>query len=426
METPIRDCDLVVAGTGIAGMAAAFFAARRGLSVVQAGSTGEIVFASGLMDVLGVHPVEGGRRLASPWEGMSRLAVDEPEHPYSKLDQSRLREAFGEFLGWLGECGMPYRMGGDTNLRVLSPMGTVKTTWAVPETMWEGVAALEAKRPCLLVDFYGLREYSARQIVDTIGDAWPGLRPLRIEFPGTPMRPLLTGIMGQAMELRANRVKLADSIRPHLGDATCVGLPAILGLYHPDVVLAELQELLGVPVFEIPTLPASVPGLRLKNLLEGHIQSQGVELLLQRKVLGIRHEADGLCHVAIGQRDAEMTVRARGVILATGRFIGHGLYAERDRIRETVLGLPVSQPEDRTKWHSHEMFDPAGHPVSRAGVMVDDMFRPVDATGNVLHKGVYAVGTLLAHQDWMRQKCGAGLAVGTAVAAVDAFLREHP
>ncbi len=51
-------CDLLVIGRGMAGMASALFAANRGLSTVQVGMTGEIVFASGLLDLMGVHPIE--------------------------------------------------------------------------------------------------------------------------------------------------------------------------------------------------------------------------------------------------------------------------------------------------------------------------------------------------------------------------------
>ena len=54
-EKPIK-CDLCVIGSGLAGMAATFFAATRDLSVAQVGHTGEIIFASGLLDLLGVHP----------------------------------------------------------------------------------------------------------------------------------------------------------------------------------------------------------------------------------------------------------------------------------------------------------------------------------------------------------------------------------
>lgn len=419
MAIPTHTYDVVVAGTGMAGMATAFFAARAGLSVLQLGGTGEIVFTSGLIDVLGCvdrHPVD------APWNALEVFIQREPAHPYARLEATSMRKSIEDFLDWLATCGMPYRTGGDKNVRTITPMGTIKTTWAVPETMWEGVVALEERRPCLLVDFHGLREYSAQQIVDTLGDSWPTLRTARVEFPGTPMRPLLTGIMGQAMELQANRVRLVEAIKPHLGDATCVGLPAILGLYHPHTVLEELTALLGVPVFEIPTLPASVPGLRLKNLMEGHIAAQGVTLMLQRAVDSVTFDAEGLPTVAItpiGASTPELYVTARTLVLATGRFLGHGLYAERSGIRETILNLPLYQPEDRTQWHSHEMFDSKGHQISRAGVLVDDAFCPVDAEGSVVYPHVRAVGALLAHQDWMRQKCGGGLAIATAYAAIE-------
>ena len=49
-----HSCDLMVIGAGMAGMAAALFAARRGLSVAQTGLTGETLYASGLFDLYGV------------------------------------------------------------------------------------------------------------------------------------------------------------------------------------------------------------------------------------------------------------------------------------------------------------------------------------------------------------------------------------
>lgn len=68
--------DLAVIGTGMAGAAAAVFAASRGLTVAQVGETGEIIFASGYLDLLGVHPPENGRILNDPWAGLAQLARD--------------------------------------------------------------------------------------------------------------------------------------------------------------------------------------------------------------------------------------------------------------------------------------------------------------------------------------------------------------
>ena len=40
---------------------------------------------------------------------------------------------------------------------------------------------------------------------------------------------------------------------------------------------------------------------------------------------------------------------------------------------------------------------------------------------NPAFENLFAAGSILAHPDWMRQKCGAGLAIATAYGAVKAF-----
>lgn len=426
-------CDVFVAGCGMAGASAALFAVRRGLSVVQAGGTAEIVYASGLFDVYDA---------ADPWRALDSLRAQRPEHPYARLRPDGVRQALEEFLAWLGDHGLPYRTGGDASCRVLTPMGALKRTWAVPATMWPGVEAARTQAPTLLIDFEGLREYSAAQIAAVAGRDWPGLRPARVSFPGSAPHPLLPGVMAQTLELPAHRAALAEAIRPQLRGETHVGLPAVLGTSPagPGGSLTDdLSARLGVTVFEIPTLPASVPGMRLKVLLENHLEREGVttrRLTRARTVTpaALPHSQgegmdEGFRIVLNGQNtqsspgdgqdgDGENVIYARRVVLATGRFIGRGLLAERQGVRERLLDLPVFQPADREHWHRDDLFDPAGHPINKAGVMIDADFRPVDAAGHLIHPHLYAVGTVLAHQDWVREKCGAGLAVASAHAAI--------
>ncbi|NNK14944.1 MAG: anaerobic glycerol-3-phosphate dehydrogenase subunit B, partial [Desulfofustis sp.] len=56
------------------------------------------------------------------------------------------------------------------------------------------------------------------------------------------------------------------------------------------------------------------------------------------------------------------------------------------------------------------------------GIEVDEKFRPLDREGKVVHHGLFGAGILLAHQDWIRGRCGAGIAVATAYKAVQAAL----
>lgn len=418
-------CDVFVAGCGMAGAAAALFAAKAGLSVVQAGSTAEIVFASGLFDVYDA---------ADPWHAIDNLRQAKPHssvqphqhHPYAHMPPQLVRTAMEEFLSWLGAHGLPYRHD-EGSCHVLTPMGALKRTWAVPETMWAGVEAARLKSPTLLVDFEGLREYSARQIAAIASKHWPQLMAARVAFPAPAAQPLLPGAMAQTLELAAHRKALADAIRPLLVQhsastpITHLGLPAILGMAHASEALADLRQHLGVEVFEIPTLPASVPGMRLKNLFESQLDREGVSPRRMTRARSVQPKPQGSTsgfRIVLSGQDAEEEIWAKHVILATGRFIGRGLRAERDGIREQLMDLPVAQPENRELWHHNDLFDPAGHPVNRAGVMVDEHFHPIGHDGAIVHPHLYAVGTMLAHQDWMREKCGVGLAVATAKAAV--------
>jgi glycerol-3-phosphate dehydrogenase subunit B len=69
--------------------------------------------------------------------------------------------------------------------------------------------------------------------------------------------------------------------------------------------------------------------------------------------------------------------------------------------------------------------DPRGHPINRAGLETDAFFRPLDRSGDPAYRNLFAVGSILAHQDWMRMKCGSGLAVSTAFKAVNAFVNAQ-
>jgi glycerol-3-phosphate dehydrogenase subunit B len=422
-QTEPKVWDVAVVGAGMAGMATALFAAEQGLSVLQIGNGGGLLFASGLLDLLAVHPIASRRLWGSPFDALAAIRRDQPDHPLARVDDATMRAAYESFTSALGAAGLTYAPLDDRNHLVLTSLGTAKPTYGVPRTMAAGVAAMAERVPCLLLDFRGLREFSARQIVATVGDTWPGLRSARIEFPGAEASSeLYAAHLARALESHETRDKTIALVKPLLGDARAVGFPAVLGLGCSGVVHAAFQAALGVPVFEIPTMPTSVPGLRLMDALEHAVVARGVHRLLRGNVTSAAF--DDTAVLSLGGVPGGETVSARAVVLATGRFTGRGLVAGQQRITEPVLGLPVQQPASRETWHSRDFLDPAGHEVNRAGLRTDSVFRPFDATGRPAWPGLFAVGSILAGQDWMREKCGAGIALGTARVAVDQIVRQ--
>lgn len=412
-------CDLIIIGTGLAGFAAGLFAARKRIDTVQAGMTSEISFASGLIDLLGVHPAADGQMVQDPWRDIERLRLDEPQHPYARLDITSIRNAMDLVLTFLEQHGYPHTAA-HTNVKMITPAGTIKTTYAVPHTMARGPAALADRSECLLVDFNGLKGFSARQIALSLARHWPGIHPVRIDFPDIKGE-LYTESMARALDTVEGREKLTEAIRPHLGRAEVVGLPAVLGLYRSGDVMADLQQGLGVPIFEIPTMLPAVTGIRLKDIFEQQLPPMGIRCFFQERVLNVRRTETGHWLFDVGHQDIRRQITARAALLCSGRFFGRGLHAGRKGIRETIFNLPVTQPRARSDWHRHDLFNRSGHPINRAGLAVNDRFQPVDTEGRPVYDNLFAAGTILAHQDWIRQKCGSGLAIATAYGAVEAF-----
>lgn len=417
------ECDLTIIGCGLSGMAAAFFAAEKGFSTVQAGVSGGLIFASGLLDVMGNHPIETGHRWVDPWAAIDAVSKDIPNHPYARLSPDVIKKSLAKVVSFLGENDLSYVKSGENNSELMTPLGTTKTSYYIPQTMWEGVSALKEKRPCLIVGFDELKDFSAARAAQGLMGQWPGLRRQNIRLRGmVKTSSLVSGdILARDMETASNVENLANLIRPHLKDAETVGLPAILGMKRPQKIIENLSLELGAKVFEIPTTPLSVPGLRLNEVFTQGLAAKGVKLFFPERILSWKKENNGAFFLAMGQGPQKKWIKAEGVILATGRFWAHGLRADRDRIREPLFDLPVHQPENRNHWHCERFLDLRGHPVNRAGLNIDDQFRPLNRSGEPALENLFAAGSILAHQDWMRMKCGSGLAISSAYAAVAAF-----
>jgi glycerol-3-phosphate dehydrogenase subunit B len=192
-----------------------------------------------------------------------------------------------------------------------------------------------------------------------------------------------------------------------------IALPAVLGLADHAAAFDDASRILPLPPFEVPLVSPSVPGLRLFAALRAALRRRGGRLVIGEPVARIAVEKRRVTSVEVTAAVRERVIRTDALVMATGGIAGGGLIGHADgRLVEPLLDLPVEAPPAEA-WLSSDPFDPAGHPLEAAGIRIDADLRPVDPSGNVVLDNVLVVGSLLAGQRYVTERCGDGVAIAS-------------
>jgi anaerobic glycerol-3-phosphate dehydrogenase B subunit len=411
--------DVLVVGAGLAGLTAAWQSARGGLRtrLISKGLS-SLLWSPGCIDVLGYYPGDGDKPVESPGESVARLIREFPEHPYALAGFEALEESLLEFQELCRQAGYPLKGSLERNFLLPTAAGAARPTCLAPETMTAG--DLRSHTPILLVGFERFPDFFPKLAADN-------LRPLGIQIETAMVDPpilrerrfISARLLAAAFDEEDFREEFASSIRPHLTGRSRqrVGLPAFLGLSNSFSAWQDLQANLGCPVFEIPTLPPSIPGLRLHNLIASAVMAAGGRIYDGMEAL--EAEADGRIMSVFTEAAARRKAhKAKTFVLATGGILGGGIETSYDgQVRETVFNLPVAGGSDRQDWFELDFITPGGHPIYRSGLTVNREFKPVDRQGVPCYENLYAAGACLANFDPIQERSleGTALAAGWSV-----------
>ncbi|PDW00340.1 glycerol-3-phosphate dehydrogenase subunit GlpB [Candidatus Chloroploca asiatica] len=407
--------ETIVIGAGLSGMMAALGRAERGERVmVLAKGHGSTHWAAGCLDLLA--------EAEDPLGAINQLVQAKPAHPYALAGVAALEQALTRVRGVGEAAGYPLVGNAGRNLLMPTALGALRPTAFVPATMVNGEARqLGDGRPTLIVGLHELRDFFPPLIAANLRAQGYPAEGVYLELPPVErshdFSPVVVARLFERPAFRAAIGRqLAVLVRK--GGYARVGLPAVLGLYNAVEVVRELQALTGALIFEIPTLPTSVPGMRLFQAFEQALTKAGGRIQIGGWVL--RGEGSGSHLHAVFSEAASREQRhmARRWVLATGGIMGGGLRAEHTGVvNETALGLPVRTPSGRSDWFQARFLDEAGHPVFRAGIAVDAQLRPLDAADQIVYTNVAVVGSALADCDPIREGCLEGIALATGFAA---------
>jgi glycerol-3-phosphate dehydrogenase subunit B len=357
--------DVIVIGAGPAGLMAAEAAQSRGACVaVLAKGMGSFPLTSGCIDGLGYFPTNSAAPLSSPFSGLDNLRKLDPEHPYSKVSPEALLESFARLQKIVEDGGLPYAGNLKSNFLLATPLGTFHPTCLAPVTMEQG--DLRDPGSVLLVGVEGLKDFNPFWAAENLnllhaqGRISPVFRPtmLKIDLAAAPMNALN---LSRAFDDPLIRERAAGKLKALLQPGERVGLPAVLGLHAAREAWLDLQKKTGAKIFEIPLPPPSVPGIRLYNMLRGHLQGRGVRVIIGLSSLKPIVQGNRISGLMLGERRSPH-YRARSFVLASGSFVGGGLDSDRSAIRETLFDLPSALAESEKSGSTEDFFLPRGSP----------------------------------------------------------------
>jgi glycerol-3-phosphate dehydrogenase subunit B len=414
--------DTIVIGAGLAGLITAWRAGikRRKIDLIAKG-WGVTYWNTGCIDIFGYQPPDYLKMVDSPLEFLEKFATSNPGHPYALAGLTALENAVQEFQTLCQEANYPYHGALDTNIQLPTSLGTLRPSCLVPETMIAGNMA--DRTPMLIVGFNGFLDFFPTLIADNLIAQGILAREIVLDLPILRNRKFLTAmVLARLFDNPEFRQEVIDALKPKLGNVGRIGFPAVLGLMNPMNVMAHLQSSLGLPVFEIPGLPPSIPSIRLHNLLVSAIEQNHGTISNGMSVSQVSSEGKLLQTIWSEAASRLKPHDANTYVLATGGILGGGIIANNNGYaQETIFGLPLYVPEYPSEWMRAEFLSDEGHPLFRIGVRTDSRFQPVDKMNERIYENLYAVGGILGNCDPIRERSLEGIALTTGFTVGEAL-----
>lgn len=406
----MRASDVVVVGSGMAGLTAALAASARGRSVTLAArGAGALAIGGGCVDLLGY--VNGRVVRGNPLDSIGLL----PEgHPYRIIGAQAVRDALDFFEDVCRRHDLPMSNEGGENVWIPTILGTFRPTWLCLASQDRRLLAQAEK--IAAVGVRSLKDCHAGMVVRMLGRQknLQGKPIVSLELPspfGATHRNITPLDLARFVDTEQGEEWLRRGLEPHASSGTAFLLPPVLGIVRTREIWNRLSEGLGCRIMEMASTPPGVGGLRIRRVLTDALAEAGVAMAENVRAVRARVQGNRCLSIECEAPDRMRELRGESFIIAAGGFFGGGLLAEPGRAREALFGLELDAPELVEDWSTPNVFD--AQPYACLGVRVNPRLNPLDAAGAVLWENVFFAGRSLAGYDFVAEKSGNGVALAS-------------
>ena len=415
--------DTIIIGGGLSGLISGIYLSQRGQRcVIISSGQSALHFSSGSFDLLNNLP--DGTSVQKPLDAISELVKQAPTHPYAKLGENKFKELARQAEEFLKNAGISTQGDHEENHYRVTPMGTLKPTWLTLKNLLisENEKCLPIQHPGLF-NITGFLDFYTRFIADEFLKMGAKCSIHSINFPAlenlrknpTEMRSVN---IARVFDKQENIKELARILKAESGDCDSIILPAITGLNREDVV-DYLRKEINKPIYLLPTLPPSVPGIHTQQKLRSVFQQNGGVFMLGDNVLRADIKGNRISQI-YSFNHGDIPFVGQNFILATGSYFSQGLIASTEKIYEPIFDLDVTFTPNRTQWYNSDVFDT--QPYQSFGIKTDSTFRCTRE--GKLFENLYAAGAILEGFNPLKEGCGAGVSILSAMYIAEQILSK--
>lgn len=424
--------DCLIIGGGIAGLTCGIRCASEGLktAIISEGMN-SLHFSSGSIDVAGYDAK--GNIIKKPFDHISKLISKQGNHPYAVAGITNIKKSIDFFSSELGKESLVLNNNGDLNHFHITAIGTLKPTYLSQESIFneKAVSILKNHSKIAILNFNGFRDYYPGQTIALLKSKslFKNIEIIsgEISLPyymntEKNLHEFRSVDLARIFETEKYLPRIAEEIIKASGDAEAVSLPAFLGIKNYTFIRKRLEELTGKYIYEIPSLPPSIPGLRLDNALKNRYIALGGDYISGDRAESGKYKGNTLEKI-ITRGSAPSGISARFFVLATGSFFTGGLASEFDNIFEPILDLKVKKDTPGNKWYNDSFFDKKSHPFLEYGVETNKKLNPENSEGKTV-KNLFCAGSVLAGYNPVKEGNGGGVAISTGFCCAETIIKE--
>lgn len=416
--------DTIIIGGGLSGLLCGITLQQQGqrCAIITAGQSA-IDFSSGSIDLLSYSTLDR-QVIKHHNQGISTL---DSLHPYHLIGAENVEKYSQQFFQLANQLNLGLKGELGTNHYRITPIGSLQATWLSPTSV-PTLALDQEKYPyssIMLLGIEGYHDFQPQLMADNL-KTYPQFADcdIRYAYLNIPeldhlranSREFRSVNISQALEHKLNFAQLVTEIIENANNAEAVFLPACFGLNNQQF-FSQLQQATGLALFEIPTLPPSLLGLRQHYTLKREFERLGGMLMQGDKVISAEIEQYQIQKIYTARHE-DMALSAKNYVLASGSFFSNGLKADFNQIIEPIFNLDVIADRNRLAWTNPRFSRP--QPYHRYGLKINSHCQTMK--NDEVLANLFAIGAVLGGCDPLAEGCGSGVAIVTALHTANQIL----